>query len=178
MKKSFFKLIIAFTALIIGLASVWLLEFNKQQDKNSPTEAKLNENLFVERKITSPTNLAKKERFTMTSPFGGLNGSYGAIYDSSEGQKLSTGVNCWETKSETLWAFARELSVAKQRIKNSQITNKNNKKAKRIVIRIGEKETQSFEILEYDETKCYSIITAPTLELALEFEKWQKSQKQ
>lgn len=99
----------------------------------------------------------------------------GRRYKSSDGQIIFKEIirhkNAKNTQREINWSIKKATKV----LESQTISDENSKSnEKRIILEYG-KEKKSFEILKYDGEKTIRVIAAPSLELALEFEKWWES---
>ncbi len=108
----------------------------------------------------------------------GRYGSYAQTYY-LETEATSEGVSCSKNAKRANKDF-HELLVKSKRIveRTKDVKNRYDEIGERIILEFDdEKSGKSVEICWFDGGKCFYFIKATTLELALEFEKWQKTQK-
>jgi hypothetical protein len=117
-------------------------------------------------------DVKENERFTLLGHACG-NG-YVQGYITNEGERLSTGLDIIKPKD-----FQKEVVEAEILSKIENYENTDGKKGTRFILKGRNNKTgkEFYELIWYDQKRNKYYITAPSLDLALEFEQWQKSQK-
>ena len=156
--------------LALGLASVFMFNGSLKKLDKKPVN-------LPQIKSESPLIVIPKEEIVILNDVEivvsrgcGLNESSGITWHMSNGN-LSEGVSCGKDNKETKKDFQKLLAKSKiiERAKN--IKNLRGEKGERMILEVFEKNEKYAEIIWFDGGKCYYYIKAPTLELALDFEK-------
>ena len=185
MKRFYSKFRIGLITFAFGLASVWLFE-NKEQNKNFLTSSNTLQNLahsnsktsgflstqsskrFGWRGFTERSDCFKTIKYKCENGFRGIywqTGANGTALDKNI--KIISGF------------YNIEPQQFKQEIASSEILEKNERfkddftEGIRIILKKEINNKEFYEILYYDEKEAQYYISAPTLQLALEFEQWQ-----
>jgi hypothetical protein len=155
MKKLFFRIIVFLLALVIGLLAASIgsrLYAARTEDRTLDLIA-----------IIDLSIKATGSRFQETGRGCGM--GYVQGYETDDGIKVSEGnIGCSAVGKENPFREAK-------RKPNRVITQT----GERAVVEINEDGKRSFEIYEISEGDCTHFISAPTLELALEFEEFLKN---
>lgn len=176
MKLTVFRISVAIWTLVLGLLSVYfysqLLQSAQYLFVNS---INIEEQLSIVEVVSMPEieqtpaiQTFLPNRFTPT--FRACKPGYTQGYETDDGVKLSEGSECpWEYEENASKDFEAKIERAKTIIE---------RKGERIILEFEEDGKHYFEILRYsDGDRCIKFIHAPSLELALEFEKWNESQE-
>ena len=170
MKKLYFRFRVLMMTFALGLASVFMfngsLQFSDEIYVNSP-HIQSETPLIV---IPTEANFISNNVGIMITRGCGFNGSSGTTWHMPSG-KLSEGVICGENNKESKKEFHKLLAKSKiiERVEN--VKNRRGQIGERIVLVVTEKHEKRAEIIWYNDGKCYNYISAPTLELVLDFEK-------
>ncbi len=168
MKRETFYPAIAILTLLLGVLGVWFLDLLPKLNNSEITELTilLNEVPAVE----SISDVEKLPRHRFTETFRACKPGYIQGYVTDQGQEVTEGNNCCNLGD----------SNASENRFNEAISNASKifeRKGERAVLDLQDETGTSVEILHYGGGTCISFIHAPSLDLALEFEKWQRSHK-
>lgn len=169
MKRTSFYLGAAITALIVGLIGVRLLGFFPTFENFQIIESSdLQKGFSAVEPIPITANLPSLH-FTKTFNSCSIDSGYIQGYITNDGQHLSEGNECFFGKNKkTGKEFNKLINESKKTIERN---------TERVVLEFEGENGKYFKILYYNGGQCFDFIDAPNLELALEFEKWQESQK-
>lgn len=177
MKFLTLRIAIASFAFVLGVTAFWIAA--RQSYIVAPAEvaqtevARLNSNIAE----TTEANL-NKERFTFLGHACGNGWSQG--YELPDGQHISTGLNVYDSSKEANAKISETLAKSERIITTvEKYKNSDGKRGKRIIAEFTSEKTGEniVGIFWFRKGKdSYEYIYAPTLEVALEFEKYQKSQ--
>jgi hypothetical protein len=115
---------------------------------------------------------SRPKAFTPTARGCGM--GYGQAYAMSDGRAMSEGSACFETSSETKRKWRNLLAKAKTIVERvPQYKNRFGQMGERVVALFppDQYNEETARIMWYDGGECYLYISAPTLDIALEFEK-------
>ncbi|MDQ3061977.1 MAG: hypothetical protein M3R14_03815 [Acidobacteriota bacterium] len=183
MKRIIFRFSITILTIAIGVLSVFI--FNVYQEVNrslSNSKAVINPDKGKPKIIKLPfiidgkfmeVEIDEKEPFTFLGHACGR--GYVDGYITSDEERLSSGLEKINPSK-----FRKEIQEASKVIENIEnFKNRDGENGVRTIIQIESKgnNKQFYKIVWYDKKENMYYIIAPTLELALEFERWQESQK-
>jgi hypothetical protein len=162
MKRIISRTLIAALTFIVGLTGVWLLS---QRAKPKSEGAPVSEPVAL---IVTPVH---PSRFTPTIRGCGM--GYGQVYETSDGQTMSEGSACSGTAREAKKEWRKLLARATKIVERvPRYKNRSGEWGERVVALFPPDEYigETARILWYDGGECYLYISAPTLDMALEFE--------
>lgn len=166
MNKLTLKIFLGLLTFLLGVIGYWSFEvFSKKSKLDDKETAKSRKSIETIDSIENVNIEIQNKRFNSTSRGCGPRG-YSQSYITNDGYRLSEGA--WETSKKE---FKKQISKAKRIIKiveNSM--NKNGEKGLRVLTEnITDDGEKYFSILWYG-NGAMNYISAPSLELALEFE--------
>jgi hypothetical protein len=163
MKRMAFRLVIAVFTFTIGVAGAWLISTKANVRKALPE---------VLSEISAMKPESERPRFRRTLRACGTGYSQG--YELPDGRELSEGSSCHESSDEARMQWQKLISGASKIIERvPQYKNKRGENGERVVALFPPDENgrQWARVMWYDGGECYLSINAPTLEIAIEFEK-------
>lgn len=179
MKRFYTRFRMLLLTFAFGLASVnfvnWLTVYRSEISVNLPQ---------VE--SSSVFEIITKRKWSGFEFFGhgcGGRNSYGgessvSVYQANDFRTVSTSSSSHDNAKQARQEIELRIKDALKVIEFTKFFIKKSKIIqKRIVLENEKNENKWIDILKYDDGKSLEIINAPTLELALEFEKWQKTRK-
>jgi hypothetical protein len=153
------RVLVAVTALIIGISSVW--GFGKLA-------------AFGSRKAHFVRALLSSEhRFTPLARWS--HGGYLQDYRTDDGQHINEGMRSFQTPDEAIAEFHRTFVAGSSEIleRIPKFRNSHGELGERMVVRtLGREKVEWVAITWYDGGDSFTFVQAPTLELALEFEEF------
>ena len=166
MKRIIFRTLVAVLTFIIGLTGVWLMS-----ERAKPQASIMS--------VAEPTALeiasaSTSEPLRFTPTFRGCGMGYGQVYAMPDGQSMSEGSSCSENSREAKRQWRKLLAKATKTVERvPRYKNRFGEWGERVVALFppDEYSEESVRILWYDGGECYLYISAPTLDIALEFEK-------
>ena len=123
---------------------------------------------------TSAQTPTKKE-YKFESVSKGIVGEYGntEVFQTADGQILIEGTGLRKTKKAAKTEFRDKI---KQAVKVIDGSKENEQNSRRAVLDLGDRVKRRYLIVEYDGNRNIKYIAAENLTIALEFEKWGKSE--
>lgn len=168
MKRALFYAIFAILTLVVGISSAWFLQPFPIGDLSLPNEADSLSKAVPAIESVTDIDILPRHRFTET--FRACKPGYVQGYVTDTEQAVTEGNN--RCNLEDNGATETEFNDAIRRA-----TRIVERKEGRVVLEFRDAEEKYIEILRYNGGACISFIRAPTLELALEFEKWHSRQE-
>jgi hypothetical protein len=162
MSRIIVRTLVAVVTFVVGLTGVWLLT---HRDKSEPKGALESQPVAL---IVSPV---QPPRFTPTLRGCGM--GYGQVYEMPDGQTMSEGSACSENSRKARWEWSKLLANATKIVERvPRYKNRSGEWGERVVALFppDEYSGETARILWYDGDECYLYISAPTLDIALEFE--------
>lgn len=162
MRKVLLRVVLGFFTFVIGVSAVFLT--------SKPLAAHTETVLFVEPVYKSETGIP---RFMPTGR--GCGGGYSQGYVTDDDQRLAEGVRWYPSRKVIRREFRKLVREAEQVLERvEQFRDHRGEIVERIVIldKTDEDGTEWISIIHYDGGDSYRFIDAPTLELALEFERY------
>jgi len=163
MNRTTFRLLIAVLTFTIGITGVWLLSRKPKVKKALPQVS-----------IESSTTIPESEKPKFATTFRGCGMGYMQGYELPDGREMSEGSGCFESSRLARKEWRKLIGQASQIVgRVPQYKNRFGEKGERIVALFPPDEygREWAKIMWYDGGDCYLSINAPTLEVALEFEK-------
>jgi hypothetical protein len=163
MKRMAFRLLIAVFTFTIGVACAWLISTKANVRKALPD-------------VPSDISAMKpeSERPTFRPTFRACGMGYAQGYELPDGRQMSEGSSCYESSHRARMEWRKLISGASKIIERvSQYKNRRGGSGERVVALFPPDEhgRQWARVMWYDGGECYLSINAPTLEIAIEFEK-------
>jgi hypothetical protein len=166
MTRIILSTLVVVLTFIIGFTGVWLLS---RRDRPESKGAPVSEPVDL---LATPAPVPKSRRFTPSLRGCGM--GYGQVYEMPDGQAMSEGSACSENSRIAKREWRKLIAKATKIVERvPRYKNRFGKWGERVVAFFppDEHSEETARILWYDEGKCYLYISAPTLEIALEFEK-------
>ena len=164
MNRTMFRLLIVVLTFTIGITSVWLLSRKPKVKKALPQVSA----------ESSTAAILESEKPKFTPAFRGCGMGYVQSYVLPDGREMSEGSSCFESSRLARKEWRKLIDQASQIVNRvPQYKNRFGEKGERILALFPPDEygRQWARIMWYDGGDCYLSINAPTLEVALEFEK-------